>query len=172
MKFIETANTLADILDKHEAANGDRFYTCFENVEHTAKHRHAEWGIDTYYLTDDGDIFFIYNYDRGNGIVEPILNKLTINTVVAPSILELVVLMDDGSHVPMGYGATSGDSKARAMMAKLAEKLTNMGRRVVMTSEPEFSCNRFDSDVKCLKSVWSERQALIDFWAPAKKETA
>jgi len=171
MTFIETANTLADILDKHEAETGKRFYSGYENVEHTAKHNHAEWGIDEYWLADSGKIYFIYNYDRGNGIVEPILNELTIHTVVAPSILELVVLTDD-SHVPMGYGATSDDRKARAMMAKLAETLTNMGRRVVMTSEPELSCNRFGSDVKCLKSIWSERQALIDFWAPAKKETA
>ena len=172
MKFIQTANTLADILDLHEAETGKRFYSGFENVEHTAKHNHAEWGIDTYWLTNEGDIFFIFNYDRGNGIVEPILNKLTIHTVVAPSILELVVLMDDGSHVPMGYGAASDDRKGRAMMAKIAETLTNMGRRVVMTSEPELSCNRFDSEVKCLKSIWDERKSLIDFWAPSTAKEA
>ena len=72
MTFIETANTLADILDKHEAETGKRFYSGYENVEHTTKHNHAEWGIDNYWLTDCGKIYFIYNYDRGNGIVDAV----------------------------------------------------------------------------------------------------
>lgn len=175
MKFIQTATTHADILEAHRYYTGRAFYSSYENVER----EHAEdfSGITEWFLGEDEKIYFIYNYDRGNGIIEPILNELTISTCISAGTMELVIIHDDGTHTAIGYGCDKGDRKGRAMLSSMCKELGKVGRKVVMASQPQFSIKKynhmggeFQSDLFCIKAMWRQRQKLIDFYAV--KQTA
>ena len=175
MKFIQTASNIDTILEAHAYYTGRDFYAGYENVKkEQASHydKIVEW-----FLGDDENIYFIYYYDRGNGIVEPILNELTINTCISAGHMELVIIHDDGTHTAIGYGADKGDRKGRAMLASMCKELGKVGRKVVMASDPQFSITKFNhlggdyqAEVYCMKAMWKQRQKLIDFYAV--KQTA
>ena len=175
MKFIQTATKFDTILEAHAYHTGRDFYAGYENV----LKEHAEFysDINEWFLGDDEKVYFIFNYDRGNGIVEPILNELTISTSISAGTMELVILHDDGTHTAIGYGANKGDSKGRAMLASMCKELAKVGRKVVMSSDAQFSIKKYNhmgddyqAEVFCMKSMWKQRQKLIDFYAV--KQTA
>ena len=175
MKFIQTANNLDSILEAHAYYTGRDFYAGYENVLKAEASHYAN--IDEWFLGEDENIYFIYKYERGNGIVEPILNKLTIHTSISAGTMELVIIHDDGTHTAIGYGADKGDHKARAMLASMCKELGKVGRKVVMASDPQFSITKYnhmggdyEAQVYCMKSMWKQRQKLIDFYAV--KQTA
>jgi len=170
MKLIQTATTHADILEAHAYYTGRDFYASFENV--LKEHADHYANIDEWFLGDDEKVYFIFNYDRGNGIVEPILNELTISTSISAGTMELVILHDDGTHTAIGYGADKGDSKGRAMLWAMCKDLGKVGRKVVMASQPQFSITKYnhmggdyEAQVYCMKAMWKQRQKLIDFYA-------
>ena len=175
MKFIQTANNLDSILEAHAYFTGRDFYASYSNVlkEHTEFYS----DIEEWFLGDDEKIYFIFNYDRGNGIVEPILNELTISTSISAGVMELVIIHDDGTHSAIGYGADKGDRKGRAMLQAMCKELGKVGRKVVMASQPQFSITKYNhigddhkAEVFCMKAMWKQRQKLIDFYAV--KQTA
>ena len=175
MKFIQTATKFDTILEAHAYHTGRDFYAGYENV----LKEHAEFysDINEWFLGDDEKVYFIFNYDRGNGIVEPILNELTISTSISAGTMELVILHDDGTHTAIGYGANKGDRKGRAMLAHMCEALAKVGRKVVMSADAQFSITKYnhmggdyEAQVYCMKSMWKQRQKLIDFYAV--KQTA
>jgi hypothetical protein len=175
MKFIQTANNIDSILEAHAYYTGRDFYAGYENVLEEQADHYAN--IDEWFLGDDEKVYFIFNYDRGNGIVEPILNELTIHTSISAGVMELVILHDDGTHTAIGYGAGKGDSKGRAMLWAMCKDLGKVGRKVVMASQPQFSITKYNhmgdeykAEVFCMKSMWKQRQKLIDFYAV--KQTA
>jgi hypothetical protein len=175
MKFIQTATKFDTILEAHAYHTGRDFYAGYENV----LKEHAEFysDINEWFLGDDEKVYFIFNYDRGNGIVEPILNELTIHSSISAGVMELVILHDDGTHTAIGYGADKGDRKGRAMLQSMCKQLAEVGRKVVMASQPQFSITKYNhmgdeykAEVFCMKSMWKQRQKLIDFYAV--KQTA
>lgn len=175
MKFIQTATSLEGITEAHRYYTGRDFYAGFENVEREHTEHYAD--ITEWFLGDDENIYYIYNYDRGNGIVEPLLHQLSIHTSISKGILELVILHDDGTFTAIGYGADKSDRKGRAMLASMCEQLGKVGRKVVITSDRALSVTRynhmggdFEAEVYCMKSMWKQRQKLIDFYAV--KQTA
>ena len=175
MKFIKTATTHADILEAHRNYTGRAFYSSFEHVERQHGEHYAD--ITEWFLGDDENIYFIYNHDRGNGIVEPLLHQLSITTSISAGNLELVIIHDDGTHTAIGYGCDKGDRKARAMLSSMCEQLGKVGRKVVMASQPQFSITKYnhmgkeyEAQVYCMKAMWKQRQKLIDFYAV--KQTA
>ena len=68
MKFIQTATNLTDIVEAHRYYTGRDFYSNFENVEREHTERYSD--ITEWFLGDDERIYFIFNFDRGNGIIE------------------------------------------------------------------------------------------------------
>ena len=175
MKFIQTATNLTDIVEANRYYTGRDFYSNFENVEREHTERYSD--ITEWFLGDDEKIYFIFNFDRGNGIVEPILNELSIVTSISAGVMELVILHDDGTHTAIGYGADKGDRKGRAMLWAMCKDLGAVGRKVVMASDPQFSIKKYNhtgdeykAEDYCMKAMWKQRQKLIDFYAV--KQTA